>query len=245
MTHDHDEYQSYNGIRAEGLNFVMLELSRRTNHPTETNTIHTNRIGLYCETLNISTSKTTMPFEVPFSGLISGESTTLVIDAGMARKQISLTGFITDQTITKRSGTAEAKSPKLTSYEVAQLLHSYVDSSFLQEDQNIGKLIILIPSRVDDNFDTREGYANAPHDELPLIPFHFANRTYDVPSWSFGETTGTFDIFENAGDEITGLRGFITDFTTDLSGQQAPIITFTMTFVQASTAVSDFINTTF
>ena len=127
---------NFKDVRAEGPTYVMLELARRKNNPIETGaTIHTNRIGLLCDTVSISTAKTTMPFEVPFSGLISGESTTLVIDAGMARKQISLTGFITDQTITKRSGTAEAKSPKLTSYEVAQLLHSYVDSSFLQEER--------------------------------------------------------------------------------------------------------------
>ena len=237
---------SIKDIRSEGPVYVMLELARRKNHPMESGaTIHTNRIGLYCDTLNISTAKTTMPFEVPFSGLISGESTTMVMDAGMARKQITLGGIITDQTIWKRSGSADAKGAKMTSYEIAQLLHSYVDSSFLQQDQNPSKLIILMPSRVDDNFDIRTGYEDKPHDELPLIPFSFANRKYDVPDWSVGETKGTFDAIEAMSDEIKGIEGFITDVGTDLSGAATPTITFNMTFVQASTAISDFINTTF
>tara|TARA_R100000005_G_C4983093_1_gene192242 strand:+ start:858 stop:1583 length:726 start_codon:yes stop_codon:yes gene_type:complete len=238
----------FKDIRAEGATYVMLELARRVNSPIDDNqnTIHTNRIGLYCESINISTSKTTMPFEVPFSGLISGESTTLVMDAGMARKQISLQGFITDQTIHKRSGSDTPKQAKLTSYEVAQLLHSYVDSSFLQEDQNPSKLIVLIPSRYDDEYDLRAGITDdTAHADLPLIPFNFANRKYDVPDWSIGETTGTFDAISSVSQEIKGIKGFITDVGTDLSGTTAPSINFTMTFVQASTAISDFINTTF
>tara|TARA_B100000287_G_scaffold84623_1_gene77268 strand:+ start:212 stop:934 length:723 start_codon:yes stop_codon:yes gene_type:complete len=234
-------------IRAEGATFVMLELARRKVHPIDdaSNTIHTNRIGLYCETINIQTAKTTMPFEVPFSGLISGESTTMVMDAGMARKTVQLSGFLTDQTIHKRSGSGAVKQAKMTSYEVAQLLHSYVDSSFLQQDQNPSKLIILMPSRVDDNFDVRTGHENTPHDELPLIPFNFANRIYDVPDWSIGETKGTFDAITSASQEIKGIEGFITDVGTDLSGASIPTINFNLSFVQASTAVSDFINTTF
>jgi hypothetical protein len=237
---------NFKDIRGEGPTYVMLELARRKNHPMESGaTIHTNRIGLYCESINISTAKTTMPFEVPFSGLISGESTTMVMDAGMARKSISLQGIIVDQTIHKRSGSGAIKEAKMTSYEIAQLLHSYVDSSFLQEDQNPSKLIILIPSRVDDNFDIRTGHENTPHDSLPLIPFNFANRKYDVPDWSVGETKGTFDAVTAAGQEIEGIQGFITDVGTDLAGASAPVISFNMTFIQASTALSDFINTTF
>ena len=241
-------------------NRVMIELSRRASAetPSKANEIATNRISLLCESISISSSKSAMPIDVPFSGIIAGESSTMVMDLGMTRKQISLQGIIQEQTITKFKG-GKDESPvtvKLTSYEIAQLLHSYVDSSFVHEDQNISKLIILIPSRADNNFVLRTSAsdpptANAvitddtPLEDLPLIPFHFANRSYDVTSWSYGHTDKTFDHFDGSGDEIQGIRGFVSDFSTDIAGAETPSIGFNMTFIQSSTLVSDFINTTF
>ena len=113
---------------------------------------------------------------------------------------------------------------------------------------------MLIPSRADNNFEyrTREkGTAeidvseHTPLNDLPLIPFHFANRSYDVTSWSFGHTKKTFDDFRTTTDEIEGLRGFVSTFSTDIAGADTPHIGFSMTFIQSSTLVSDFINTTF
>ena len=239
-------------------NRVMIELSRRASaeNPSEANTIHTNRISLLCDSVSVSTSKNAFPFDIPFSGIISGESATMVMDLGAARKEVQLQGTIHEQEITKFKGGDEtsAKTVSLTSYEIAQLLHSYVDSSFVHEDQNISKLILLIPSRADNNFEyrTREkGTAeidvseHTPLNDLPLIPFHFANRSYDVTSWSFGHTKKTFDDFRTTTDEIEGLRGFVSTFSTDIAGADTPHIGFSMTFIQSSTLVSDFINTTF
>jgi hypothetical protein len=243
------------------INRVMIELSRRaaSGDTSDLNTIHTNRISLLCDQVTVSTSKSAYPIDIPFSGVISGESATMVMDLGAARKEITLTGVIHEQEITKFKGGegATPKTVKLTSYEIAQLLHSYVDSSFIHEDQNISKLIILIPSRADNNFEYRDSSdadnptasftvtADTPLEDLPLIPFHFANRTYDVKSSSYGHTRGTFDYFKTTSDEIEGIRGFVSTFSTDIAGAATPVITFTMTFIQSSTVVSDFINTTF
>lgn len=244
----------------EATNRVMLELSRRATaeSPSDVNTIATNRISLLCESITISTDKSAFPIDIPFSGVIAGESSTVVMDMGAARKQITLNGIIYEQEIVKFKGGQDEtpKTIKLTSYEIAQLIHSYVDSSFIHQDQNISKLIMLIPSRADNNFDYRSSAsdpptansvinADTPLEDLPLIPFHFANRTYDVKSFSYGQTKGTFDYLQNTNDEIEGIRGFINQFSTDIAGAESPHISFNMTFIQSSTVVSDFINTTF
>lgn len=239
-------------------NRVMIELSRRASaeNPSENNSITTNRISLLCESVSVSTSKNAFPFDIPFSGIISGESATMVMDLGAARKEVQLSGKIHEQEITKFKGgdATSSKTISLTSYEIAQLLHSYVDSSFVHEDQNISKLIMLIPSRADNDFEYRSVAndtasinvsASTPLNELPLIPFHFANRSYDVTSWSYGHTKKTFDYFKTTTDEIEGLRGFVSSFSTDIAGADTPEISFSMTFIQSSTLVSDFINTTF
>ena len=231
-----------------GNHFVMLELARRASakKPAELDNIETNRISLLCESVSINTTKTAFPMDLPFSGVISGESSTMVMDLGAARKDISLTGKIHDQTITKFSGEGEPKQVHMTSYEIAQLLHSYVDSSFVHEDQNLNKLILLMPSRVDENFEYRDGVnSNTPIEDCPLIPFHFANRTYDVPSWSYGHTKKTFDAFTDTSKNIPGIRGMVSTFSCDFAGPETPTINFNLTFIQTSTVVSDFINTTF
>jgi len=237
-----------------GNHFVMLELSRRAAAKSVTNQddIETNRISLLCETIDISTTKTAFPMDIPFSGVISGESATMVMDLGAARKDINITGKIHDQTITKFKGGENeiAKRVHMTSYEIAQLLHSYVDSSFLHEDQNLSKLIILMPSRVDDNFEYRvvNGEtltANTPIEDCPLIPFHFANRKYDVPSWSYGHTQDTFDPFVDVSKKIQGIRGMVSTFGCNFAGPETPLVGFNLTFIQAATVLSDFINTSF
>jgi len=226
----------------------MLELSRRAaaKNPNKLNTIETNRISLLCEQVTINTTKSAYPLDIPFSGIVSGESSTMVMDLGSARKDINLTGKIVDQTIVKYNGDGEVKTVHMTSYEIAQMLHSYVDSSFLHEDQNISKLIILMPSRVDNNYEYRTGItADTPIEDCPLIPFHFANRSYDVPSWSWGHTKKTFDALEFAKDEVEGIRGMVSTFGCDFAGPETPTVNFNLSSVQSATVVSDFVNASF
>jgi hypothetical protein len=221
--------------------YVMLELARRATGEVVGTDIETNRIGLLALTIGITTNKQSLTFPIPFSGLVRGESTSLSLDMGMASKTIQVDGIILSQQITKDNGSGNPISVNLTSYEVAQLIHSYVDASFLQEDQNISKLIILYPSKVDKNFVTRTGIEGKSLEELPLISFSWANRDYDVPSFTFLETPFP-DSVEFSTDEIKGVTGFIDNFTTNFVGTESPQVTFNLTFTQASTVISDFIN---
>ena len=225
-------------------NFVLLELARRASGDTTGGGITTNRIGLLVDSIDIQTNKQSLSFPVPFTGIVSGESTTLAIDLGLATKTLSLTGRILDQNITKnnsKDGTITEK--KMTAFEIAQLIHSYVDSSFIHEDQNISKIIILMPSRLDGNYEYRED--NHETDELgvlPLIPFTWANREYDVPKYAV-LTTDFPDIISGTTDtEIPGITGYIDNFGTQFTGAEMPSVTFNLSFRHASTAASDFIN---
>jgi len=231
-------------------NYVMLELARRAADGSKSGDLEENRIGLLCTQLDINTNKQSLPIPIPFSGVISGESTTIALDAGMASKTVSLSGIILDQKITKQNKHGTQFTQQLTAFEIGQLIHSYVDSSFLHEDQNLSKLIVLMPSRVDTNFEYHSGVnENTPLEECPLIPFTWANRDYDIPQTksgtklSFGGTPWPEIIANDA--EIPGLTGFIQDFSCSFNGAELPAITFTMSFTQASTAISDFINAGF
>lgn len=247
-------------------NYVMLEFGRRASGDTTNNGFSTNRIGLLATSISITTNKQSLALSIPFSGIISGESQTLAIDAGMASKTISIQGMIVDQTISKMSKFGDpVAAVNMTSHEIAQLLHSYVDSSFLHEDQNLSKLIILMPSRVDTDFKYRDdSHATADPTELPLIPFTWANRDYDIPQTasgfklSFGATPFPEEILKSVTvtddegnsvttteTEIPGVSGFINDFSCDFAGQEANTVTFSLTFTSAATAVSDFINSAF
>ena len=228
---------SYNDVGST--NYVMLELARRASTDTLGETIAENRIGLLCQTVDITTNKQSLSFPVPFSGILSGESKTIAIDLGLATKTVSLTGLIVDQIITKNDSKG-ARSVKLTAWEIAQLLHSYVDSSFLHEDQNLSKLIILIPSRADSNFESRD-LDEVDLTELPLTPFTWANRPYDVPKLSIGASEFPID-FTNITMELEGITGYIDTFSTSFSGTEVPQVTFNLSFQQASTGASDFIN---
>ena len=115
----------------------------------------------------------------------------------------------------------------MTAHEIAQLLHSYIDSSFLHEDQNLSKLIILIPSRVDTDFKYRNDTSeNAETTELPLIPFTWANRNYDIPQTSTG-----FKLSFGATDFPDEILKSVTVTDDDDN--------------DVTTAISDFINSAF
>ena len=107
-----------------------------------------------------------------------------------------------------------------------------------------------MPSRVDTDFEYYSGVtSDTPLQECPLVPFTWANRDYDIPQTksgtklSFGGTPWP-DIITST-DEIPGISGFINDFSCSFTGAELPALTFSMTFTQASTAISDFINAGF
>ncbi len=104
---------------------VFLELQRRNDEGMNDGAV--NRIPLLVDSLGITTSKSVMAIPVPFSGAIQGESLNLAFDVGMAQKTINMSGQLLGQTIVKKRDGSAAKTVKMTSYEMAQLIHSYVD----------------------------------------------------------------------------------------------------------------------
>lgn len=227
---------------------VFLELQRRNDQGTDT---QTNRIPLLITEIGISTNKTVPNMGVPFSGAVRGESTNLAFDMGLAQKTISLTGVLLDQEITKNTD-GTAKTVTLTSFEMAQLIHSYVDSSAFQDDQSMNKLLIFYPSRVDNEFNYRKDGSsvdynptNYPHDkDLPRISFNWKNRAYDNTGTYFSgntieEPSTVFDALAKSDNHI-GLTGFIRSFTSNISGEQYPSINFTLEFEEAKVIADNF-----
>jgi hypothetical protein len=221
----------------------------------------TNRVMLKCDTLGIDTGRNVAAVPVPFSGLVTGESQTLGFDLGVANKRINLGGIITDQVIQKRfTNVTDRVSVHMTAFEVAQLMHSAVDSSFIQKHQNITELTIMIPSRVNKHYRYHSGVSESTaHPDLPLIPFTYKARkvlldssgnwtsTYLDPTTTgviekradaFG-TAATGD-FPDPGDTTYGLNnnqrgvsGFIDQFSTQIVPGQ-PFLSFTLNFTVAT-----------
>ena len=117
----------------DGRNFVMLELARRAVNKDLSTDLETNRIGLLAQSITISTNKQSLAIPVPFSGVVRGEATTVNMDMGIASKTITIDGIIMEQEIRKDNSAGETGKEKMTPIEIAQLLHSYVDSSALHE----------------------------------------------------------------------------------------------------------------
>ena len=209
-----------------------------------------NRIWLQAESVAITTGKTVAAFPIPFSGIATGESTSLALDLGMASKSINISGVLVEQEIKKKFKedvtTADTDTDgkgltrKMTAQEVAQLLHSYVDSSFLQSQQNLNEIIIVYPSYVNKNWEYHESSWNITKpdlDDAKMMPFNYAVRDggtmmgFDARGSSGGSTFPT-PIDSDTG-EIDGLKGFIRSFNTTFEG--SPFVQFTMDFEVATT----------
>jgi hypothetical protein len=227
----------------DGLNF-FLELQRRNDVGEDDTRI--NRIPLLVTELTIATNKTVPNMGIPFSGAVRGESTNLAFDMGLAQKTISITGVLLEQNIKKkRKGDDDFIDVVLTSFELAQLIHSYVDSSSFQDDQNINKILFFYPSRVDNTFSYRKDDSSVDYSptnyndysQLPKIPFNWKNRSYDNTNTFFSGNTesspsNVFDAIDKGANHI-GLTGFIRSFSTSISGAEFPAINFTMEFEEA------------
>lgn len=222
---------------------VFLELQRRNDGY---NLGQQNRIPLFADSISIGTNKTVMNVGIPFSGAITGESQRLAFDMGMATKTISINGVLLGQTIVKKNSSAE-KSRVLTAYEMAQLIHSYADSSTFQDDQNLNKLIILIPSRIDEDFEyhttSSPDCENADISDLPLIPFSWKNREYDNSFTSFtGKNQQWFTPYDNTAEVTVGMEGFIRSFSTDFTGTEINSVGFMLDFEEAHVLNENFLD---
>tara|TARA_R100001510_G_C7624054_1_gene184293 strand:+ start:146 stop:931 length:786 start_codon:yes stop_codon:yes gene_type:complete len=246
---------------------VWLELQRRQEIGGDR---AMNRIPLFVNEISIGTQKTVPTLPIPFGSLATGKSETLAFDMGIASKNVSLNGILLNQRVSKDTGETgnSAKDRILTPFEMAQLIHSYVDSSAAQDDQSMNKIIILIPSRIDTNFEYHtshnpgnpsapEGSETLDMDELPLIPFTFDNRRYDerfkrAANDFIEENTGISDLIDEVtassftdiseADELPGMFGFIRSFNTTFSGEQPNSVQFTLEFEVAKVLAENPIN---
>ena len=206
-----------------------------------------------------------MSFPIPGAGLLTGESDRLGLDLGASTKQISLTGVITDQKIYKQFGSNTLKNAasnfymtkstgfvevRMTAHEVAQLIHSFVDSSLLQKHQSIDELLVLIPSFVGKDYNYHSALGTI-SDEVavkaldenttPTIPFNFGVR-YDGNNDSELDGKGTLintskiaDVYTGTGDP-NGIKGFVRSFNTTFTGGN-PFVDFTLEFEVAITSL--------
>lgn len=232
-------------VSADNLN-VFLELARRN----DAGGGHVNRIPLHVTEITFSANKTIPNIGVPFSGAIRGEATNLAFDMGIVQKTVSIQGVLLDQIIQKDNNTSPtthdvSTGVKLTAFELAQLIHSYVDSSSFQDDQNLNKLLVFYPSRVDNNFNYRTGVdENTEIDSANIahIPWSWKNRAYDnqFTAMSGNTTDSPSTIFDNISktSEHIGLSGFIRSFSATFSGAEFPAVSFSLEF-EESTVISD------
>ena len=236
---------------SDGTHYVYLRLGS-----AKENDLTVNTVALKAETVSVSTTKTVPSFNVPLSGMFSGESRTVALNLGMASKTVSIQGQITDQTIIRRFDETEAKffdntvddpedssktegsmNPRLvdkqltidmTKEEIAQLLHSNTDGTTFQEMQNMDELIILIPSKVD----SRYQYRNSDR-TTDLIPFTYAARGHDNTLDNSGAVVFVSDFPDST--TAKGMTGFVRSFSCDFSGEAAGSIGFQLEFEIATT----------
>tara|TARA_R100001230_G_C5683112_1_gene190824 strand:+ start:1008 stop:1721 length:714 start_codon:yes stop_codon:yes gene_type:complete len=235
---------------SDGTHYVYLRLGS-----AKENDLTVNTVALKAETVSVSTTKTVPSFNVPLSGMFSGESRTVALNLGMASKTVSIQGQITDQTIIRKFDEIEAKffdkdklpeesnltigqmNPPLvnnqitidmTKEEVAQLLHSNTDGTTFQEMQNMDELIILIPSKVD----SRYQYRNSDR-TTNLIPFTYAARGHDNTLDNSGAVVFVSDFPDST--TAKGMTGFVRSFSCDFSGEAAGSIGFSLEFEIALT----------
>ena len=195
-----------------------------------------NTIPLKVTSVGISVSKTIPAFPIPLSGVATGESITAALDLGMASKNISLTGVITDQQI-KKTHAGSTTNVIFTAHEVAQMIASGVDSTGFAKNQAFNELVVLMPSFVDSNYAQRTGVLSSTtivsgdsRDEGTLIPFNFASRGGNDELDNIG-VPAKISSFPDAQTD-TGLTGFIRSFTCNFEAE-AFDLSFTLDFETA------------
>jgi hypothetical protein len=184
--------------------------------------IQVNTIPLRVTSIGVSTDKTIPSFGIPFSSLVTGESVTLALDLATSNKQLNLSGFITDMELTKKFGNNDPITREFTAAEIAQMISSGVDATGIAHNQAFQELVVMIPSKVDSNYNAR-----ASEVFIPLTfaargdALEFDNERVPIPS-SFPDS-----------DTDEGLTGFIRNFNYTLSAETQEI-EFSMDFQVAT-----------
>ena len=181
-------------------------------------------IPLRVNSVNVSIDKTIPAIPVPLSGLVTGESATVALDLGMSNKRISLSGFLVDTEI-RRTHTKTDNVPDtltFTAQELAQLIASGVDSTGIAEYQAINQLVVLIDSKVDENYTQRASSID--------IPLTFRARG-DANGKDNQNVIGSLEFPTSATSK--GLSGFIQSFSYEMTGETVEV-SFNLEFVVAN-----------
>lgn len=196
------------------MSYVYLKLQQHKGTSTSVDVI-----PLKVTSVSISVDKTIPNLPIPLSGLTTGESATVALDLGMSNKRISLSGVILE-TEMERSHTSGALT--FTAQEVAQMIASGVDSTGAARYQAINELVVLIDSKVNENYADRGG--------ITQIPFTFASRGASL------EKDNKFVVLAKdfpTSSTSKGLTGFIQSFSFDLSAETVEV-SFNLEFVVAN-----------
>ncbi|HAI18651.1 MAG TPA: hypothetical protein DCM10_11815 [Xanthomarina gelatinilytica] len=201
------------------MSYVYLKLQK---HSGSSATIDT--IPLKVNSVNVSVDKTIPAIPIPLSGLATGESTTVALDLGMSNKRISLTGIIVDTEI-RRSHTksgGSATNLTFTAQEVAQMIASGVDSTGLASYQAINELVVLMDSKVDENYAARASTIQIPLTFRARGSALEKDNTNVVGSFAFPTSSTS-----------KGLNGFIQSFSYEMTGETIEV-SFSLEFVVAN-----------
>ena len=178
----------------------------------------TNTIPLRAVSVSVSTNKTIPSIPLPI-GAITGESVTAALDLGMATKAIEVQGFIVDTEIKRHD-----KTIKMTAHEIAQLLHSSVDSTGLAKHQAVTELVFLMPSFVNEDYNDRGKAADATVSENGTV-------SANIP-WTF-RARGGRNLLDNTlvfgslpfptDENSTGVTGFVRNFSSTFAAETVEI----------------------
>ena len=205
----------------------MTYVYLKTQSYTGTN-LSQNTIPLNVVSAGISVSKTIPAFPIPLSGVATGESITTAFDLGMATKSVNLSGFIQDAEITKTFGGGDnpttTETHTFTAQEIAQMIASGVDSTGIAKKQAFSELVILIPSNVDADYNTRGTLGT-------LIPLTFGSRGNTNEKDNEGVPL-PLTTFPDSSTDV-GLTGFIRSFSFNLEAESVDV-SFSLDFEVAT-----------
>lgn len=189
-----------------------------------------NTIPLKATSVGISVTKTIPAFPVPLSGVALGESITAALDLGMATKNISVSGVITD-TVIQKTNVGNDSALTFTAHETAQMIAAGVDSTGFAKNQAFSELVILMHSFVGNDYQTRSGVNIADRSTGTLIPLTFGSRGGSNAKDNLGVPT-PFSTFPDSSTEV-GLSGFVRSFTCNFEAESTDL-TFSLEFEVAS-----------
>ena len=192
--------------------------------------LNINTIPLKVTSVGISVTKTIPAFPVPLSGVALGESITAALDLGMATKNISVSGVITD-TVIQKTNVGNDSALTFTAHETAQMIAAGVDSTGFATNQAFSELVILMHSFVGNDYQTRSGVNTADRSTGTLIPLTFGSRGGADSKDNLGVPT-PFSTFPDSSTEV-GLSGFVRSFTCNFEAESTDL-TFSLEFEVAS-----------